>query len=470
SGIYYFENDIVVTAGANVVVGDGAVPGCTSSQEAVFYAENVPSTHNLSGLGGTWVLGDSARILVDNAAGDVTLRFNTRYASPDDPGDAPSQDVSIITVNGDLQADGVTGTSLDVPGAINVPLSKVGAEPADPADIVYATEQDYVPSKVTPKPSVAEAPVNATATRYRYGAVVQWGAPSFDGGSQVTGYRVTASSNGSTCTTNGALTCAINGLPTGGTTFSVVALNAAGESEPSVPSPSVSISSSGTALGVSAAPTPPTATAYTGNVVRVAWATPGSNAPIQSYTVTATPGGATCTVVMTGSFTPENKCDIVGLDPNTAYRFTVTATNTVGTSAPSGNSAPMTISAAGTLIPAPTLPAPPVYVPVTPALIDMQLGGPGTAMIEIPGYVSVPQGRFNVANPNGQSVRVAGGVLAAQIDVDDTRAAPPIGFVDTIAQRKLKIVSVSSGGGETSTAVVQINQNGAYAVNSWEVQ
>ncbi|MGB0112303.1 MAG: hypothetical protein WBP59_03705, partial [Ilumatobacteraceae bacterium] len=42
SGIYYFENDIVVTAGANVVVGDGAVPGCTSSQEAVFYAENVP--------------------------------------------------------------------------------------------------------------------------------------------------------------------------------------------------------------------------------------------------------------------------------------------------------------------------------------------------------------------------------------------------------------------------------------------
>jgi hypothetical protein len=37
-------------------------------------------------------------------------------------------------------------------------------------------------------------------------------------------------------------------------------------------------------------------------------------------------------------------------------------------------------------------------------------------------------------------------------------------------QRKFRIVSTTDAGNETSTAVVQVNQNGAYAINSWEVQ
>ena len=84
SGIYYFEKQVTIQNGADVVVGGGAVPGCTSDQEAIFYAMNVPSTHNMSGLGATWVLGKQARVVVSNAmpsASPVKLRFNTRYVA-----------------------------------------------------------------------------------------------------------------------------------------------------------------------------------------------------------------------------------------------------------------------------------------------------------------------------------------------------------------------------------------------------
>ena len=45
-----------------------------------------------------------------------------------------------------------------------------------------------------------------------------------------------------------------------------------------------------------------------------------------------------------------------------------------------------------------------------------------------------------------------------------------IGFLETVVQRKFRIVSTTDAGHETSTAVVQVNQNGAFAINSWEVQ
>jgi len=85
----------------------------------------------------------------------------------------------------------------------------------------------------------------------------------------------------------------------------------------------------------------------------------------------------------------------------------------------------------------------------------------------------VPQGRFRVANPNGADVRFIGGILAAQFDITDSRGSTPqsvpIGFVEVIVQRVLRLVSTTAGR-ETSVAIVQVNQNGAYAVNSWEVQ
>jgi len=67
------------------------------------------------------------------------------------------------------------------------------------------------------------------------------------------------------------------------------------------------------------------------------WTAPISdgNDPISHYTATALPGGATCT---SSALT----CQISGLSAGTNYTFTVTATNSVGTSAPT-STAPVTV-------------------------------------------------------------------------------------------------------------------------------
>ena len=76
-------------------------------------------------------------------------------------------------------------------------------------------------------------------------------------------------------------------------------------------------------------PTPASVVSWT------ARATGGS--PITGYTVTSSPGGKTCT---TGGH--HCTCTVTGLTNGTAYTFTVTATNAVGTGPASGPSAPAT--------------------------------------------------------------------------------------------------------------------------------
>ena len=64
-------------------------------------------------------------------------------------------------------------------------------------------------------------------------------------------------------------------------------------------------------------------------------------------------------------------------------------------------------------------------------------------------------------------------MLAASFDVVDSRPAPvPIGLENTIAQGTFKIVSETTSGSPhmVSSAIVQVNQGGGYAVNTWEVQ
>jgi len=68
------------------------------------------------------------------------------------------------------------------------------------------------------------------------------------------------------------------------------------------------------------------------------WSAPDSDGglPITSYTVTASPGGSTCTWSAGYLY-----CGIAGLANGTSYTFTVTATNAAGTSPPSSPSSPV---------------------------------------------------------------------------------------------------------------------------------
>lgn len=370
SGVYYFENEVRVQGGASVVVGGGATPGCTTDQEAVFYAQNVPGTHNMSGLGATWVLGGNGRVVVTNDAA-VSMQFNKRYVEETDLGGLPAADVSIMTVNGGLGGDGVTGTPFAAAG-LQVPLSLVGS------DGHPATDQGYLPSLLTPNWTPGGVPSTAPV-----------------------------------------------------------------------------------------APARPTVIAGPG-VARISWAAPATGAvSVTSYTVTASPGATTCTFTLATVGPSGPACDIDALDPTLTYTFTVVASNIVGDSPASQASTPVT--AAVTNPPLDALPAPvvPEFFPV----IALELSGPGAATVEIPGYVSAPQGRIAIDNPGGQPIGIRGGILAAEIAVVDGRPAPiPVGFEKLEVQHKLRIVSTTSAGPETSTAIVQVNQNGGNAVNSWEVQ
>jgi hypothetical protein len=70
------------------------------------------------------------------------------------------------------------------------------------------------------------------------------------------------------------------------------------------------------------------------------WTPPSAGNPITSYTIVASPGGATTTVK---SWVPA--ATITGLTNGTAYTFTVAATNSVGTGPASATSSPVTPAA-----------------------------------------------------------------------------------------------------------------------------
>ncbi|MGB8860651.1 MAG: hypothetical protein WCC60_15440 [Ilumatobacteraceae bacterium] len=146
SGIYYFDDIITVSGSANVVVGGGAVEGCTTDQEGAFNALGAPSNHNISGYGATWIFGGAGRLVfTDTIAGSgPSLQFNSRLVNATDVASLSSRGVSILTVNG---YDGGGGSALDLslPGQLFVPHSNNDTTP-----VTNAMSSGYAPSTLHP--------------------------------------------------------------------------------------------------------------------------------------------------------------------------------------------------------------------------------------------------------------------------------------------------------------------------------
>ena len=141
-------------------------------------------------------------------------------------------------------------------------------------------------------PSLPSKPTAVIATEWDASAIVSWTAPTVTGGT-ISGYTVTSTPDGKTCTwTSGPLTCTVPSL-TNGTpyTFIVTATNGVGTGPASDPSNSVTP----LAAAVPGAPTNVSAIGFDSSAV-VSWSAAASNrSPIIGYSATASPGGQSCT-------------------------------------------------------------------------------------------------------------------------------------------------------------------------------
>jgi hypothetical protein len=197
-------------------------------------------------------------------------------------------------------------------------------------DVMYAFPQPGQPTGVT-------ASVAGSTS-----ADVSWTAPSTGGpvtSYQVTPYIGTAAQTPKTVTgTPLPTTTKVTGLTTGTTyTFSVTAVNANGAGPESAKSNAVTPS-------VPVVPSAPTGVAAqpASQSARVTWSLPASDgdSPITGQTVTPYIGSSAQTAVQVSA--SATSATVTGLTNGTSYTFKVTATNGVGTSAPSAASSAVT--------------------------------------------------------------------------------------------------------------------------------
>ena len=204
------------------------------------------------------------------------------------------------------------------------------------------------------------APTSVQANAEAGKANVSWTRPSGDGGAAITGYRITATPGGGSVDVVDTTSAVFAGLTNGTAyTFTVAARNAVGLGQVSA------ASAAATPLPATVPGAPTGVTTEARNTgVRVRWVRPANDgrAPLNSYTVTASPGGATVTVTA-----PTTAAEIPNLTNGTAYTFTVKATNAVGTGAASTATAAV---------------VPRVSVPDAPGDVAALAGGNGTVTVE----------------------------------------------------------------------------------------
>ena len=136
--------------------------------------------------------------------------------------------------------------TLGTPSGSVLPVHVTGLAPGASATVTISTTRTGYPAgtssvsgQALPPPVPPSSPRSVTATALPGAARVSWEPPSSSGSFEVTHYLVEASPGRHTCVSE-ATACVVSGLTPGRAyTFTVQALNGAGWSTPSAPSPAV---------------------------------------------------------------------------------------------------------------------------------------------------------------------------------------------------------------------------------------
>jgi hypothetical protein len=178
-------------------------------------------------------------------------------------------------------------------------------------------------------PSSPEPPSGVGASAGNASAVVTWSAPSDDGGATITGYVVTASPGGATCTTTGALSCTVTGLANRTTySFTVAAINIVGTGASSSPSSAVTPSAP-----VVVAPSVPGTPVLTDNhgSISLTWSAPtSSGGDTVTFKVEELTNHGSWSEVATGLTSPTYTYQ--GTTAKNTYCFAIIAVNSAGRS------------------------------------------------------------------------------------------------------------------------------------------
>jgi hypothetical protein len=120
---------------------------------------------------------------------------------------------------------------------------------------------------------------------------------------------------------------------------------------------------------------------------------------------------------------------------------------------------------------------PPTAVTAACPVLDINLTTAATVNLKIPGYVSIPQGSLSLSLAAGaganKTIAFGGGILTAQMSIPgELPASLQLGLLNPVVQKTFKITTVTTSGSPrvTSTALVQVNETGGNAINSWVVQ
>lgn len=290
-------------------------------------------------------------------------------------------------------------------------------------------------------------------------------APS--SGGAPTSYLVTASPGGATCNViSPATSCVITGLSNGTIySFTSSASNSTGGSSASAASATIS------PAGKPGVPTGVTATI--GNGAATVSLTPPSitgGPAITSYTMTASPGGASCTINA-----PQTSCAVSPLSNGTEYTFTATAYNGVAQSDSS--------TASAAVIPA--------TIPDAPTITSASSSSSGTTTVNvsaptntggsaITGYtiVSDPGGFTCAAAANATSCAVTGlsdgvaytfSAIASNAIGNSTSSSPSSSVTSAGLPNAPSTISGTVGSGLISVSVSGANARGS-AITGYTVQ